>query len=475
MRPFTPRPYQEIATQFLLDTPRCALWMDMGMGKTVSTLTALNALRLAEDNVPLILAPLRVARGTWPREAEKWSHLIDYKISAIVGNAKQREAALRTRADAYTLNYENLPWLFEYLEAKGVDWPFRTVVADEATRLKSMRPTIRKHHATGKEFVQNQGAKRARQLARAAHYKIDRFLELTGTPAPLGLKDLWGQLWFVDAGARLGRTHDDFMQRWFRAKHDGYGSEELPFAEAQIHDKIRDVCLSIRAEDWFDLQKPLVMPVYIDLPPKVRRIYREMEKQMFAEIEGTGVEAFNAAARTNKCLQLAAGFIYDNPEDDNPPNPIEVHDEKLQALESIAYEADGHPLLIQYHYKPDLRRILKKFPDARQLKTQQDEDDWNAGKISKLVAHADSCGHGLNLQDGGHILVRYSYWWAREAFDQILERIGPVRQAQAGRSVVVREYRIIARDTVDEDVLVRHETNRAVEDVLMEAMVRRAT
>lgn len=468
MIPFVPHPYQKLAIEFMLDVPRCNLWADMGMGKTVSILTVLDALRLANEDPSLIIAPLRVARGTWPREVQKWKHLQDFKISAVVGNPREREAALRDRADAYTINYENLPWLLTYLESKGIDFPFRNVIPDESTRLKSMRPTIRTS-TLGKEYVQNQGAKRGRQLARVAHTHVDRWVNPTGTPAPRGLEDLWGQQWFVDAGARLGRDHGSFKQRWFQAKFDGFGSEPLPFADTQIHDALRDCTLSLRAEDWFDVKKPLVTPVFVDLSPKVRKLYRDMEKEMFAQLEEVGIEAFNSASKTMKCLELAAGFIYDEDK-----NAHLVHDEKLDALESIVQETSGYPLLVQQHWKPDVERILKKFPFARQLKTQKDEDDWNAGKIRMLVAHAGSCGHGLNLQDGGHILVRYSYWWAREEFDQILERIGPVRQMQSGHNVVVREFRIIARDTLDEDVLVRHATNREVEDVLKEAMVRRA-
>ena len=466
---FTPRPYQKLATEFMLDVPRANLWADMGMGKTVSTLNMLNAFKLAGDDEPvLIIAPLRVARGVWPVETQKWDHLRDYKISAVVGTPYQREHALRQRADAYTINYENLPWLFEYLASKGIEFPFRRVIPDEATRLKSMRPSMRKHHKTGTEYVQNQGAKRARQLARVAHTTVKFWDNLTGTPAPQGVRDLWGQQWFIDAGRRLGITHDAFMQRWFQTGYDGV-SKPMDFANPQIHDALRDCTLSLRAEDWFDVEKPLVTPVFVDLPTKARKLYREMEKEMFVQLrDGPGIEAFNSAAKTNKCLQLAAGFIYD---EDRVAH--EIHDEKLEALKSVIEEAAGYNVLVQYHYKPDRDRILKKFPHARQLHTQKDEDEWNAGKIRMLVAHADSCGHGLNLQDGGHILVRFSYWWAREAFDQILERIGPVRQAQSGHNVVVREYRIIARDTVDEDVLTRHETNREVEDILMEAMTRR--
>jgi SNF2 family DNA or RNA helicase len=469
--PFTPWEYQKLGIEFLLDVPRCALWADMGMGKSVVTLSVLEYLRLAGDDKPaLIVAPLRVARGVWPAEARKWAHLRDYRVQPVTGTDKQRRAALRQPADAYTINLENMKWLFGYLLEHDITWPFETVVIDESTRLKSMRVS-EQTSKLGKKFIRAAGAVRARQLARIAHSHVKRWINLTGTPSPNGLQDLWGQTWFLDKGVRLGRTYDAFTQRWFQRKFDGYGVEPLPYTNEQIHDRLRDVCLSIRAEDYFDIREPHITTVRVDLPPKARKIYRDMEREMFAQIAtGVEVEAFNAAAKTNKCLQLAAGFIYH----EDGKTWTEVHNDKLDALESIIEETSGAPLLIQYHYKPDLARILKRFPDARHLQTQKDEDDWNAGKISKLVAHAGSAGHGLNLQDGGHILVRYSYWWALEQFEQILERIGPVRQAQSGHDRVVHEYRIVARDTVDEDVIARNESKRDVQDILMKAMARRA-
>lgn len=463
---FTPREYQKLGTEFLLDVPRSALWAGMGMGKSVTTLTTLDLLRLVGDDAPaLIVAPLRVCNTVWPIEATKWEHLRDFKVQAVTGTVAQRAAALKSAANAYAINFENIPWLFEQL---GDAWPFDTVVVDESTRLKSMRPSLQTSK-TGKKFIRVAGGKRARQLARVARNKVTRWVNLTGTPSPNGLQDLWGQTWFQDFGLRLGRTYEGFTQRWFRPKHDGFGIEPLPFAEEQIHDKLRDICLSVRAEDYFDVREPIVTPVYVDLPPKARRMYKDMEKEMFTEIEGAEVEVFNAAARTMKCLQLANGAAYT----DDQGNWIEVHREKIEALRSIAEEAAGAPLLVAYHFKSDLARLLKAFPRGRHLdKDPATIEAWNAGKIPLLFAHPASAGHGLNLQDGGHILVYFSVNWNLEHHQQIAERIGPVRQLQAGHDRVVRHYYILAKDTVDDLVRVRLDTKREVQDILLEAMRR---
>lgn len=468
---FTPHPYQQLGIEFLLRTERAALWADMGMGKTVATLTTLDLLRLVGEDWPtLIVAPKKVALNTWPGEVVKWDHLKDFTIQPVIGTAAQRLAALARPACAYTINYENLPWLFEHV----TDWPFATVVADESTRLKSMRPSVqrrtKKDGTLGEEFVRADGAKRARQLARIAHTRVRRWINLTGTPSPNGLADLWGQTWFQDAGARLGRTYEAFFRRWFRSKEDGYGAEPLPFADAQIHDRLRDVCLSLRAEDWFDVRKPLEHTIYVDLPAPARKLYRDMEREMFMKLEGTEVEAFNAAARTMKCLQLANGAAYK----DEAGNWAEVHTEKLEALESIYNEAAGAPLLVAYHFKSDLVRLLKRFPQGRKLDDNPKTiADWNAGRIPILFAHPQSAGHGLNLQDGGHILVYFSVNWNLEYHAQIAERIGPVRQLQAGHNRVVRHYYILARGTVDMLVMQRLESKREVQDILMEAMAQR--
>ncbi len=450
-RDFTPRPYQSLITGHALDVPRCAVWAGMGLGKTISTYNALDALFLAGEDAPvLVLAPLRVARTTWPEEARKWSHLRHIDVMPIVGDEATRKAALKYDASVYTCNFDNLVWLVEHF---GDRWPFKTVVIDEATKLKGFRL--------------RQGTKRSKALGKIAHTKCTRFIELTGTPSPNGLADLWGQMWFIDAGHRLGRTYDAFRQRWFQKSFDGFGTTALPHAQEEIQAKLRDVCLTIDAADWFDLTAPIINNIYVDLPIRARALYRDMEREMFMEIEGYGVEAFNAAARTGKCLQIANGAAYI----DDKQNWKEVHDEKIQALDDIVEEANGAPVLVAYNFKSDLTRLMAAFPKGRPLDADPATiSDWNAGRIPILFAHPASAGHGLNLQDGGNILVFFGHNWNLEERLQIVERIGPVRQLQAGHNRPVFIHNIIARNTVDELVIERIETKREVQDILLQAM-----
>lgn len=460
-RAFKPHAYQEKIIDFILENERCAIWAGMGLGKTVSTLTALDHLELVEPGPTLVLAPLRVAASTWPDEAKKWEHLAHLRVSPVVGAVEERRAALRREAEIYTTNFEQVPWLVEHL---GDKWPFKKIVADESTRLKSFRL--------------RQGGKRAQALGRVAFKHATRFIELTGTPSPNGLKDLWGQAWFLDAGARLGRTYDAFEQRWFayqRIKDAVSGRQDvkpiiLPFAQEQIQDRMRDLCLSLDPRDYFDIAEPIVNVIRVELPAKARRLYRDMEREMFMQIGEHEIEAFSAASRTIKCLQIANGAAYT----DESGTWAEVHDAKLQALESIIEEAAGMPVLVAYHFKSDLARLQAAFPKGRVLDANpQTIRDWNDGKIPILFAHPASAGHGLNLQDGGNILAFFGHWWDLEQYQQIIERIGPTRQAQAGHDRPVFIHHIVAADTVDDLVMARRETKREVQDLLLEAMKRR--
>lgn len=456
MTHFTPRPYQNMIIDHILNTPRCAVWAGMGLGKTVATLTALQILKTVEGGPALVLAPLRVAASTWPDEVAKWAHLHGLKVSAVVGTAAERKAALAVTADVYTINYDNLPWLVEYL---GDEWPFSVIVADESTRLKSFRL--------------RQGGVRARALGQVAHIEGTRFIELTGTPSPNGLTDLWGQAWFLDKGSRLGRSFGAFTSRWFQtiqvgADRHAVRLDPLPFASEQIQERLRDVCLSLDAKDWLDISEPVVNVIKVDLPRNARMLYRKMEEEMFLALDtGEEVEAFNAASKTIKCLQLANGAIYT----DEHGRWREVHNVKMQALESVINEAAGMPVLVAYHFKSDLTRLQKTFPQGRALdKNPQTIRDWNAGKVPVLFAHPASAGHGLNLQDGGNILCFFGHWWNLEEYQQIVERIGPTRQAQAGHDRPVFIHHIVAADTVDEVVMERRESKREVQDLLLEAL-----
>ena len=459
-KPFTPRPYQQQAIEHLLDLPRCALWAGMGMGKTVATLTALDLLNLAGETQPaLVVAPLRVAKSVWPAEAQKWAHLTNIEVSAIVGTATERKAALKRDACIYTINYENLPWLLD----QGL-WRFGTIVADESTKLKGFRS--------------KQGTQRARALGRVAHAKASRFIELTGTPAPNGLIDLWGQIWFLDAGQRLGRIFEAFTDRWFQAVPGGEGYTQLrPLrcAQEEIQHKLHDICLTLDPRDYFDLKEPIHTVVEIELPSKVRSLYDQFERELFMQIDGHDIEAFNSASKSMKCLQLCNGAVYRQADDGSDSAPwSEVHNAKIDALKDIIEEAAGMPVLVAYQFKSDLTRLIKAFPQGRFLSTDpQIEADWNAGKIPVLFAHPKSAGHGLNLQDGGNIIAFFGHWWDLELRQQIIERIGPVRQIQSGYDRPVFIYDIVAVDTVDEQVIERHVTKAEVQDLLLAAMKRR--
>lgn len=466
-QPFTPREYQGIIIDQHMEHPRCATWAGMGLGKTVSSLSSLELKYMCghESQPALVLAPKRVAQSTWPDEAKKWDHLRNIEVQPIIGDVIERKVALRnTNASVFTINYENLPWLMEHLDGA---WPFGPVISDESTKLKGFRT--------------RQGSVRARALAPVAHTKIKSFTELTGTPSPNGLIDLWGQAWFLDQGVRLGRSFAAFQQRWFETVRAGNHNVTFPrpFAQVQIQEKLRDLCLTLDAKDYFDVAEPIVSVVMVSLPSKAREIYRSMEREMFANISGHEVEAFNAGAKASKCHQIANGAAYIDPAADSDDHPSskqwrEVHDEKIQALDSIVEEAAGMPVLVAYHFKSDLARLLKAFPKGRVLDDSPSTiREWNAGKIPVLFAHPASAGHGLNLQDGGNIVAYFSIDWNMENHQQILERIGPVRQLQSGHNRPVFVYFILAEGTVDEQIKDRLEGKGTVQQLLLDSMKRK--
>lgn len=447
-----PHDYQHDIIEFIQDTPRCAVWAGMGTGKTVSTLTAVDALSTVEDAFPmLVLAPLRVAKSTWPDEIEEWAHLKGLRVSVICGTASERKAALGATADVYTVNYDNLEWLVKACGRNG--WRFKTIIADEFTRLKGYRL--------------RQGATRARALSAVA-YKSERFVGLTGTPSPNGLIDLWGQTWFLDRGARLGHSYTAFEDRWFKKGYNGYGIEPLPHAEKEIFALLRDICLTVAG---LPVDEPIKNIISVTMPPDARSAYDEMEADMYTELgDETAVEVFSAASKSMKLLQFASGAVYI----DDKQNWTETHRAKIEALESVIEEANGAPVLVAYHFKSDLARLQKAFPKARVLDANPKTiKDWNAGKIPVLFAHPASAGHGLNLARGGNILVFFTCNWNLEEHMQIIERIGPMRQKQAGLNRPVFIHYLVAKRTVDELVLDRLHNKRRVQDVILEAMKRR--
>lgn len=457
------RNFQWNIADYIVEHPRCAVFVPMGMGKTVSVLTSFTMLKMLGEftGKMLVVAPLRVARSTWPDEIAEWPHLRGLTVSPILGNVAERRAALRKDVDVYTINYDNLVWLEKELDG---EWPFEWIVADESTKLKGFRT--------------RQGTARAKVLGKVAHSKrVSRITLLTGTPASNGIKDLWGMMWFVDRGHRLGDNFTAFTDRWFRKDYMGFNLEPLPHAQAQIEAAIKDICFSLDVRDYFDIREPIVSERRVKLPEDTMKQYRKMEREMFVELQDAfddkthRIEAVSAAAKTMKCLQLANGAAYT---DEKATLWAEVHAEKLDELESIIEEANGMPVLVAYHFKSDLARLKKRFPKGRALdKNPQTIKDWNAGKIPVLFAHPASAGHGLSLQHGGNILVFFSLNWNLEEHDQIKERVGSVRQLQSGYDRPVFVYYILAAGTIDEVVLERLKTKGEVQALLMKAMKQR--
>lgn len=470
---FTPRPYQTIIGDFVLNHERCNVWAGMGMGKTSESIAIFNTLRMfGESERALVIAPKRVAVSTWPNEIVKWHESFGHlSIVAAIGTPAQRIEAIKKRADITCINYENLEWLVEIM---GDYWPWDTVIADESTRLKGLRVSLQTS-SKGKEFVKGQGSVRAKALAQVAFTKVRRWISLTGSPAPNGVVDLYGQQWFIDRGQRLGSSFNAFRDRWFRSvpTSSGYTQlEPLSFAQKQIEDKLKDCTITVDAKDWFDIKAPIERIVGITLPPKARAIYDRMERELFAEIETHEVEVFNAGSKSNKCLQIGNGAVY---VDTETKQWVAVHDEKIEALKSIVAETNGEPLLVSYQYIPERERILKAFPKAVMLdKGNQVEKAWCQGKVPMLVVHPASAGHGLNLQDGGRILVDFSTGWNLEYDEQVIERIGPTRQLQSGHDRAVFRYRIVAEDTIEADsVLPRIKSKASVQESLKNAMKKR--
>lgn len=441
-------PYQRDAVRWLLDTPRAHLFAGMGAGKTVIVMTAVAALLLADEiRCPLVVGPKRVARDVWPHEPQQWAHLSHLSVQPILGTPQQRERAASAAADLYAINVENLPWLVEHW---GRRWPYDYVIVDESTRLKK---------PSGKRF----------RAARRIHKLTTRWTNLSGTPAPNGLLDLWAPTYLLDSGARLGTAFTRFRDHYFASDYMGYRYEPRDFAEADIHAAVSDVTLSLRAEDYIDIREPVHHTLRVALPDSARRQYRELERNMVLQLEGVDVEAANAAVLTGKCRQLASGALYT----DEHGGYETVHAAKIEALQSVIEEAAGESVLVAYHFRSTATRLLSAIPGARMLDhSPQTLDDWNAGRIPVLLAHPASAGHGLSLQHGGRRVVFFDADWDLELYQQIIERVGPVRQAQSGYDRAVYITHLAAADTIDEDVIDRRRGKATVQEALQNAMRR---
>lgn len=467
-RPYTPREYQRLARRFILDHPRCNLWAVPGMGKSSVTLSAFDILQIVGSNYfpALIIAPLKVCQLTWPAEQKKWLEFAGLKVVQILGEADVRDDALMTKGDVYLINYDNVVWLTERLKRK--QWPFKIVIADESTRLKSFRGYYTTHPETGKPFFNSGGKSGVRSAALAAIAEhTRRWVNLTGTPATNGLKDLWGQNWFVDFGERLGRTYGEFMKKWFfQNPYSRVVELRHPSCEAEIYLALADCSLALRAEDWFDIKEPLVFRREVELPPEARKLYDQMERDFFIELGERQVTAVNAAVLSSKLLQIASGAVYSGQGPAKVTNWL--HDAKIEELRSIINEL-GEPLLVAYWFKFEEAMLKKAFPEFRVFRGQEEEDLWNKGKISIMGVHPASAGHGTNLQLGGRAIAHVTHTWDLELKLQVNERIGPVRQRQAGLERNVLQYEICARNTMDEEVLARQQTKWSILEALMNA------
>ena len=441
---YIPHAYQQYAKDKLIEFPEVALFLDLGLGKTVTTLTAIDELMYDRFEVSrvLVIAPKRVAEDTWTTEAGKWDHLNHLKISRVLGSRKDREAALQEKADIYVINRENVVWLVEKFRK---NWPFDMVVVDELSSFKSNQ---------AKRF---KALKQVRPLIR-------RFVGLTGTPAPNGLLDLWPQMYLIDRGKRLGKTISGYRNRYFYPeKSNGYvvySYAPKPGAEDAIQRKLSDICVSMKAEDYLAMPELTVNDIAVKLSPAEMQLYRQLEREKLMEVQGEEITALTAASVYNKLLQLANGGIYTDTGD-----ALEIHRKKLEALEEIVDTAAGQPVLVFYNYRHDYTRLAQSFPEARTLKNQQDIRDWNDGRIPILLAQPASMGHGLNLQAGGHIIVWYGLNWSLELYQQANARL--YRQGQQ-KGVVV--HRIIAKGTVDEDVIRRLESKDRTQEGLLQSL-----
>ena len=439
-------PYQKYAVQWIIDHPYCGLLLDMGLGKTLTTLTALEWMidLLGGVKKALIIAPLSVAKNTWPAEVAKWDHTKHLTTSLVLGTEAKRIKALNQEADLYITNRENVTWLVNYYKRR---WPFDTVVIDELSSFKSSNAT------------------RFRAL-RKVRPLMKRVIGLTGTPAPNSLMDLWPELYLLDQGERLGKTIGSYRRSYF---HPGAGDGHIVYkweldqgAEPKIYDAISDIAVSMKSGDYLKLPPRTDNTVEVELKPGQMKQYKQLESDFILEAEEDGeITASNAAVLTNKLLQMANGAIYDDEK-----RVVHIHDQKLEALKSIIDEAQGQPVLVFYQYKHDLIRILEAIPEAKALDVKSDDiDRWNCGEIPVMLAQPQSAGHGLNLQQGGHIIVWFSLTWSLEYYQQANARLD--RQGQTQPVIV---HHLVAKDTIDEQVLKVLQGKAKGQNALLEAI-----
>lgn len=447
---FRPHAYQQHCIDRIIEIKKIGLFLDMGLGKTVITLTAIRELMYNRFEVRrvLVIAPKKVAEGTWTKEKDKWEHTKILRVSPVLGSQAKRIRALNTPADIYIINRENVSWLVDYYRNS---WPFDMVIIDESSSFKSHK------------------AKRFKSLASIGSH-IVRLVELTGTPSPNGLNDLWSQVFLLDGGERLGKRYTQFRERYFdpgdRGNNIVYNYKAKPGSEDSILAKISDICVSMKAEDYLQLPDIIYHQVPVILDAKAEKAYRELERKMVLELpeDETDISVTSAAALSNKLLQLANGALYDDVHEAH-----EVHGCKLEAFVELIESLQGKPVLVFYNFQHDRERLLKVLEKSglciRELKTTQDEDDWNDRKIDVLLTHPASSAYGLNLQQGGNHVIWFGLTWNYELYTQANKRLH--RQGQTEKVII---HHLVCSGTRDEDVMQALERKDDVQNWVMKSL-----
>lgn len=447
---FKPHAYQAHCIQKIIEIRKLGLFLDMGLGKTVTTLTAVKELKYNRFEVRkvLVIAPKKVAEGTWTKEKDKWDHTRMLRVSQVLGSQAKRIRALNTPADLYVINRENVAWLVDYYRNA---WPFDMVVVDESSSFKSHK------------------SKRFKALASVGGH-IGRMVELTGTPSPNGLNDLWSQVFLLDGGERLGRRYTQFRERYFdpgdRGNNVIYNYRAKPGSEESILEKISDICISMKAEDYLQLPDVTYHQVPVTLDAKAEKAYREMERKMVLDLpeDEEQISVASAAALSNKLLQLANGALYDDGH-----GVHEVHGCKIEAFLELIESLQGKPALVFYNFQHDRERILgalgKSGLRIRELKTTEDEDAWNRREVDVLLTHPASSAYGLNLQQGGNHVVWFGLTWNYELYTQANKRLH--RQGQQEKVII---HHLVCAGTRDEDVMKALERKEDVQEWVMQSL-----
>ena len=450
---FKPHEYQRYCIDYIKTHPISALFLDMGLGKTVTTLSALRDLMLDDMAVSkvLVIAPLRVARDTWPAEVEKWDHLSDLDVSVIVGTVKERTAALNHNAMIYVINRENVQWLVGYYEKNGLRWDFDCVVIDELSSFKNHKSLRFKWLRKIRPFVR-------------------RWVGLTGTPTSNGLMDLWAEIGIMDGGERLGRFIGRYRDAYFKAgsmnPQTGVVFSYVPRkgAEDQIYERISDITISMKALDYLDMPECVYVNHEVQMSDPERKLYDQLKNDLIIHLEDGDIDARNAAALSNKLLQMSNGAVYDEYNETRV-----IHNRKLEMLDDLIEQANGQPVLIAYWFRHDRARIVEHLLaqgyEPRDIRESDDIKDWNAGKIDVALIHPASAGHGLNIQEGGHILIWFGLTWSLELYQQTNARLW-----RQGQKSTVTVHHIVTRGTVDENVLAALEAKDMTQEKLIAAV-----